>query len=290
MTKSDPLVSVVIPVWNTGENVKKLVKALLQQSYRRLEIIIVDDGSSDDSLRVLQDLAKTDPRIKVIHQKNMGASAARNTGIDTARGKYVLFVDSDDDVREDYLEKMVQCMESDAGIDLVVSGVCYNKLQKNESKNVYLKPYNKKYGVKNRANFLLKSMIRDGRMYSVINKIFRLEIIKKWDLRFEEGRNFAEDTKFVLDYLRYAPGRVEFLLEPLYIYNFGTDTSTVKSSSTVWTNWEKSYQDLEEWVRDENEGKLGLDTWILLFLLRARWHVSHYRAKRRASSTAVRKP
>ena len=81
-----PLVSVIIPVWNTGKSVKALIESLFQQSYRNLEIIAVDDGSTDDSLRILQDLAKTDKRLKVIHQENGGAGAARNRGLKNATG------------------------------------------------------------------------------------------------------------------------------------------------------------------------------------------------------------
>ena len=126
-------------------------------------------------------------------------------------------------------------------------------------------------------------------MYSSVNKIFRLETIREFGLKFEEGQDFAEDTQFVLNYLEHAPGEIEFILEPLYIYNFGTETSTVKASSAIWDNWERSYADLKRWAKSVSGGKLHLKTRIVLRLVRLRWRVSWYRARKRAraSSKAV---
>ena len=284
MPKSEPLVSVVIPVWNTGESVKKLINKLFSQTYKNLEIIAVDDGSSDDSLCILQNLAKNDTRLKVIHQKNAGASAARNAGIERAQGKYILFIDSDDDVAEDFVEKLVQRIESDSEVDLVVTGMRFNKLREGTTTDVYTKPHHTRHPKERKADYLLGLLIRDGPMYGAVNKVFRLKLIKELGLKFEEGRDFAEDTKFVLDYLERTSGEIGLIFEPLYVYNFGTDTSTVKSSSTIWENWEKSYADLKNWVRSVSAGKIHLKSRMLLGLVKLRWRVSHYRAKKRARS------
>lgn len=284
MPKSEPLVSVVIPVWNTGESVKKLINKLFSQTYKNLEVIAVDDGSSDDSLRILQDLAKNNAQLKVIHQKNAGASAARNAGIERAQGKYVFFIDSDDDVAEDFVEKLVRRLESDPEIDLVATGVRFNKLRERTTADVYTKPHHTRRPKERKADYLLGLLIRDGRMYGAVNKVFRLKPIKELGLKFEEGRDFAEDTKFVLDYLERTSGEIGLIFEPLYVYNFGTDTSTVKSSSTIWENWEKSYADLKNWVKSVSAGKIHLKSRMLLGLVKLRWHVSHYRAKKRSRS------
>lgn len=284
MPKSDALVSVVIPVWNTGESVAKLVKKLLGQTYQNIEIIAVDDGSSDDSLKVLRALERGDSRLTVLHQENAGASAARNNGIEVARGEFVIFIDSDDDVTKDFVEKLVARIENNEKVALVVTGMHFNKLQQSSSIDVYTDPRRKRRQNERKADYLLELLLRDGRMYSSVNKIFRLDVIRRHNLKFEIGRNFAEDTKFVLDYLRSAEGEIEFVYEPLYIYNFGTDTSTVRSSSTIWKNWQKSYNDLKDWAKSVSGGRLHLKTRVLLGLVKLRWHVSHYRAKRRAKT------
>lgn len=282
MTKAEPLVSIVIPVWNTGKEAIRLIGRLLRQSYRNLEIIVVDDGSTDDSLAALQKLVRNNAQVKVIHRENGGASAARNTGIKAASGKYVIFVDSDDDVAENFVEKLVRGAEAEPNTALVVVGMCMKKLQSGSVVNVHTEPRRKRHENERKADYLLELLIRDGRMHSSVNKIFRLDAIQDHGLKFEEGRDFAEDTKFVLDYLEHAPGEIKFILEPLYIYNFGTETSTVKSSSTIWENWKKSYADLRNWAKSVSGGKLHLKTRLLLGLVRLRWRISWYRARKRA--------
>ncbi len=282
MAKPEPLVSIVIPVWNTEKEVQRLIKRLFQQSYQNLEIIAVDDGSTDNSLSALQGLAKKDERLKVVHQENAGASAARNAGMKVANGKYVIFVDSDDDVAEDFVEKLVRKAESGAEIALVVVGMHMKKLQIESSVDVHIEPRRKQRKNERQADYVLELLIRDGRMHSSVNKIFRLEVLREFNIKFEEGRDFAEDTKFVLDYLEHTPGEIEFVLEPLYIYNFGTETSTVKSSSTIWENWKRSYTDLKNWAKNVSGGKLHLKTRALLGLVYLRWRISHHRAQKRA--------
>lgn len=287
MAETEPLVSVVIPVWNTGKEAARLIEGLFRQSYRNLEIIVVDDGSTDDSLVVLQELAQKNKRVKIIHQKNAGASAARNTGMRVANGKYVVFIDSDDEVVENFIEKLVRGMEAEVGTALVVVGMHMKKLQSGSSVDVHTEPRRKRRKGERKADYVLELLIRDGRMHSSVNKIFRLDIIREFGLKFEEGRDFAEDTKFVLDYLEHAPGEIKFVLEPLYIYNFGTETSTVKSSSTIWENWKRSYGDLKKWARNVSDDKLHLKTRALLGLVLSRWRTSWYRARKRARKAKI---
>lgn len=113
--------SVVIPVYNAKSSLKRCVDSWLAQSRSDLELLLVDDGSTDGSAVLCDELADSDPRIRVIHQKNSGVSAARNAGIQEACGEYVLFTDSDDYVAVDYLEKMANCVDN-AGADLALCG------------------------------------------------------------------------------------------------------------------------------------------------------------------------
>lgn len=275
--------SVIIPVWNTGENATKLIENLLRQ-YDDLEIIAVDDGSTDDSLEKLEKVSDSSlarGRVKVIHQENAGASAARNAGIKLAQGKYLLFLDSDDEVKEGALKKMVDEVENNPQLTLSTVGMEYRKLALGQVKNTYTSPRRARRENESLAEYMLYLMLLDGRMYGVINKLFRTEIVREKGLEFEVGRTFAEDTNFVLDYLRCAPGEISFILEPLYVYNYGTETSTVKKSATVWKNWQDSYAYLEKWVRDM-DGAMSMRARALLALVKLRWRVSHFRAARRA--------
>lgn len=98
--ENEPLISIVVPVYNVESYLVNCVSSIIEQTYKNLEIILVDDGSTDKSKKICDDLAKKDKRIKVIHKDNGGLSSARNAGIDVAKGEYIGFVDSDDKINK----------------------------------------------------------------------------------------------------------------------------------------------------------------------------------------------
>ena len=111
MTKNNPLISIIIPVYNTAKYLPRCLDSVLKQTYQNLEIIVVDDGSTDNSPKIIKEYATKDNRIKVIHQKNAGLSAARNTGITKATGKYISFVDSDDEISHNMIKKLFDVLQ-----------------------------------------------------------------------------------------------------------------------------------------------------------------------------------
>lgn len=270
------LISIIIPVYNTGLSAKRLIIQLLSDAYKNIEIIVVDDGSKDGSLGILNTIK--DERLRIFSKKNGGAASARNYGIKKTKGKYIIFLDSDDLISKKYLTELHKGINEDPKNKLAVTSVKYCRVKRNEEKNVYLR--NIKRGRKESlTTYILRMLVIDGRIYSSTNKIYEAEIIKKNNLQFDEGRDFAEDTHFVLKYLK-ATGdcKIKLILKPLYYYYFGTETSTVKKSSTKWENWEESYKDVLEWVG--NERTIGNKT--LLKLLRLRWRISYYRSVKRS--------
>ena len=273
-----PLVSIVIPVFNTGASAKKLAESLLSCTYDNLEIILIDDGSKDDSLKTLKTLKN--PKLKILSKPNGGASSARNYGIENSHGEYLLFIDSDDSVDKTFIEKLVSNIER-PNISLVATAVHYKKLSRDTSEDVYLEPFPYLKNEKT-TTFVLRSLLADGRMYPTFNKIFQASIIRKHNLRFDESWDFAEDTKFVLDYLKYAKGKISFILEPLYIYNFGTATSSVKKTGIIWANWQKSFRYLKSWIGPHLSAKER----GLLTLLHFKWRVACFRSARRAKEGA----
>ena len=105
------LITVIVPVYKVEEYLEKCVKTIKNQTYKDLEIILVDDGSPDNSGKICDEIAKTDERIKVIHQNNMGLSGARNSALEIMTGDAVTFVDSDDTIDEHMIEYLVSDME-----------------------------------------------------------------------------------------------------------------------------------------------------------------------------------
>jgi glycosyltransferase involved in cell wall biosynthesis len=277
-----PKVSVIIPVYNTGKEAAKLTEFFLE-NYPKLEIILVDDGSKDDSYDILKKLAANQKNeqtstINVYTKKNGGASSARNYGIEKATGDYIVFMDSDDEVRKDYLVKLVDGI-TEENVDLVTTGKLYHRLATGQKKNLFTNEIAPKRPDETFKNYILRLLNSDGRMYSVNNKIFRADIIKKNHLRFDEKATFAEDTRFVLDYLKNIEGEIKFIYEPLYVYNFGTETSTVASSSLIWENWISAYEFVKNWVGEPITKEESKNLKKLL----TRWKISHALAVARST-------
>lgn len=124
MIPEKPLVSIIIPVYNVHTYLEECVKSLLSQTYKNIEIILVDDGSTDGSAQLVDSLAVHDPRIHVLHQENAGPSAARNNGIDHAKGEYISFVDGDDSVSSDYVSYLLS-LQQHADAPMALSKNCF---------------------------------------------------------------------------------------------------------------------------------------------------------------------
>ena len=121
MKENEVLISVIIPIYNVAPYLEKCVHSVLNQSYKNLEIILVDDGSTDESGKICDDLERKDQRIRVIHKQNEGLGLTRNYGLKHAKGKYVLFTDSDDYVDISAIDKMVYSAEKEKA-QLVIAG------------------------------------------------------------------------------------------------------------------------------------------------------------------------
>ena len=273
--KNNPLVSIVVPIYNTAKYLLACLDSIINQTYQNLEIILVDDGSTDDSYQIAKDYAKNDPRIKLIHQKNAGQSAARNHGIERATGEYIGFIDSDDLVAKDFVEQLLLSFNQQ-NTSLSVCGIHYKRLKQKSASDVYINPIRQKHKTESYKAYILYLLAIDGRMYSSVNKLYKTNIVKK--ISFDQSLNFAEDTKFVLDYLSYTEGTINFVLKPLYIYNFGTETSTIKSTATIWQNWQTSYNNLKHWLGKTPTIKENF--W--LHAVHLRWYISSLRSKHRA--------
>lgn len=178
-------VSIIVPIYNKEKYLEKCIKSILTQSHRNIEIILVDDGSTDGSLRICKKYEK-DKRVKIFHQENKGVSSARNVGLKNMTGERVIFVDADDYIKKDYVERI-------SGYDdLVVSGYIINNIE-----NIPEPLYNPS------VNEILS---RKNSKYIVVpyNKMFKTNIIQDNGIRFDESMNFGEDACFVLDYLKFC--------------------------------------------------------------------------------------
>ena len=267
-------VSIIVPIYNTEKYLISCFDSILNQTYQNLEIILIDDGSTDNSGKIADDYSKKDSRIKVIHQKNAGQSAARNKGLEKATGEYISFIDSDDKIDPNFIMYLLNAFSSTTALS--VCGIHYKRLKKNTAEDVYINPLRSRRQNESKKAYILYLLAVDGRMYSSVNKLYKADTAKT--IKFDETLNFAEDTKFVLDYLKKTSGDPSFVLKPLYIYNFGTESSTINSTALSWDNWQTSYNNLKEWLGPTPTAKEKF--W--LHTVHLRWRISFYRSKRRA--------
>ena len=124
--KDEPLISVIVPIYNVEKYLNRCIDSIIAQTYKNIEIILIDDGSPDNCGAICDEYATKDSRIKVIHKKNGGLSDARNAGIDIAKGKYISFIDSDDFVSRYFIETLYKCLvENNADISSLTHGVSF---------------------------------------------------------------------------------------------------------------------------------------------------------------------
>ena len=174
------LISVIVPVYAVEQYLDRCVRSIINQSYNNLEIILVDDGSPDNCPAMCDSYIAIDSRVKVVHQKNGGLSAARNSGIDIAAGKYISFVDSDDFLYPDMYKNMIEAVENFSadlcvcGIEAIYEGECRGKLGEVTIENK----------VYNNEDFF--QLINKWYFVTTVNKLYKRDTFS--DLRFPEGK------------------------------------------------------------------------------------------------------
>lgn len=212
----DNKLSIIIPIYNTEAYLPRCIDSILSQSFTDYELILIDDGSIDNSGAICDNYAQQDNRIKVFHQKNGGLSSARNTGLDHAQGEWIYFVDSDDELKLNGLQTLVDCISDD--VDCVMGGYEQYDLDGNlietEKKHETL--------TLSKQDSLLVLFPEHTIIYSYLgyvwNRLFRKRIIQDHSLRFDETVGIKEDTLFVTQYLCKSNGKTRFTTTPVYKY------------------------------------------------------------------------
>ena len=194
------LVSVVIPVYKTEKYLLKCLNSVLTQTYTLIEIIIIDDGSPDNAYLIAEDYCKKDNRIYLIRQKNAGLSAARNTGILATKGKYLLFLDSDDELVPDAIENLVKIAETESSSMVIPDR--YYKIFESTGKKTLVYHFPEKDKTSNPIDFALKVIIGLGRAWRATSVLYSNEIIRNNKITFPIGYT-SEDITFNLAFLAY---------------------------------------------------------------------------------------
>jgi glycosyltransferase involved in cell wall biosynthesis len=214
-----PSVSIIIPVYNAQAFINRCLQAVCGQTFSDIEVILVNDGSRDDTLAICEKWAQSDWRVRVISQENGGPGCARNAALNTARGDYIQFVDADDIVLSHATEDLFAAAD---GSDLVIARfiLCMRNMEKERG-------LVRETTMCSRADFLEKLMTYPGSFYysALWNKLYKRSIIVENGLRFSETLPWGEDFTFNMDYYRYVSS-VHYLQKPVYKYYWTTSGQT----------------------------------------------------------------
>lgn len=249
----NPMVSIIVPVYNAQDYLERCVDSILNQEYDDFEVILVDDGSTDLSGEICDRYRALDTRVRVLHKENTGVSDSRNLAIEQAKGTWLQFLDSDDWITPDATRLLVRGADSH-GCDMVIADF-YRVVGERVSRKGDIE----EGGVMTRSEFA-EHMMEDPAdfYYGVLwNKLYRRSIVEEYGLRMDTGINWCEDFMFNLEYLMHAD-RIYALQAPIYYYvkrkgslasQGYSITKTIRMKMTVF----EYYNDFYKNVYDEKD-------------------------------------
>jgi glycosyltransferase involved in cell wall biosynthesis len=219
------MLSVIIPIYNSEQYLKACLDSLISQTCNDFEVILIDDGSTDDSAQICKKYCSANSNFKYFYQKNAGPSAARNTGLKYVTGEFISFIDSDDYVATDYVETILKNMKYDIlffGIILQQNNGRSRCCTFNDSNNITLFD-------------LLMTQSDDCAYAFMVSKCFRKDIIISNHLQFDERLHHFEDQAFTLEYIQKAK-RISSISKSIYYYNYGIGISSINPKLDDYTN------------------------------------------------------
>ena len=257
----NPMVSIIVPVYNGEKSIERCLRSIQNQSYTNIEVIVVNDGSTDHTEKVIKKYVEEDARFHYIKKDNTGVSDSRNIGMAAAKGEYFQFVDGDDWLVKQATEEFVRTAQL-YDCDMVISDfyrVCGRKIMVKghiDMGPVITRTKFAEYMMKAPANFY----------YGVLwNKFFKADIIRKFSLVCDTDLDWCEDFRFNLEYLQYV-GNVGVIDRPLYYYvktkgslvdtQAGSLQLTIKTKRKLFDYYKELYQALD--LYEENKLKIQM--------------------------------
>ena len=239
------LVSVIIPIYNVERFIQKTVKSVIGQDYKNIEIILVDDGSPDNSPEIIEEMSKSDNRIICIHKENGGVSSARNAGIKIAKGEYVTFIDGDDWVSTNYVSYLLELVKKfDCEIGMNINNYSEHSDKSSE----------KKYIISSQK--AIEWIYLEKIFVAVWNKIYKTSFLKKNKLYFDESIWYGEGMLFNIDCLQYvnkvAMGekcvyhQVSNPESAMRKFNVDSNICGIKSLNVQKQHWKKNNKKIED--------------------------------------------
>lgn len=260
-TCGNPFVSIVIPAYNVEKTIEGCIRSIILQTYGQLEIIVVDDGSEDDTYHVVKALATNDKRIKIIRQENQGASAARNGGIREAVGRFILFVDADDMIMEDMVEILLQ-RQKEYQADLVQCAII--RIFNENHQQIFSDMIFRQYESRDEINSHFFDILNND-LNSPVGKLYKKKIIDKHGIFFDEQLEVSEDLCFNLQYLEKIESMV-YIPDALYCYYLHNSFLTKKYKRNLFDIRKRAIEILEAFL-NRNELNRNIIHYLYIKLL-----------------------
>lgn len=249
------MISLIVPFFNAEDTLNKCILSIREQTFSNVEILLVNDGSTDDSISICEIHANEDSRIKLISQRNNGVSSARNVGINTAKYPYIIFVDSDDYIEHDMCEKMIFEMK-EGEYDIVVCGYYVH----NKAEDDFVKYPDKIFEGLKSLEYDFSELYTKNFFNSPCNKLYKKKLIQ---IMFNEEWSLGEDLMFNLEYFKNV-NKIKVSSELLYHYNVNHNTASLSNRyhDGIFEIAHEIYIKMNKFCsyhRIETEHRIGLD-------------------------------
>ena len=277
-----PKLSIIVPVYNVSSYLKNCIESLISQTYEDIEIILIDDGSKDNSGEICEEYAKQDGRIIFKHQNNSGVSVARNEGLNLANGEWITFVDGDDYVEKEFCKKILTAVETTLAEVIFFS---YFTLKNN--KKIFSQPFVLPEGdISKYKDYIQKKIITQYYDNKIINtsasagtswgKIIRKTVLDRYAIQYSQGLMRAQDTVFWLNVIEKTT-KIFFLNLPLYYYRIN-DSSITSGNKFIPDSKEQFGKLLKEYqlfIKNNNKDKEYEKAFNIRTLTVLKWHMIH---------------
>ncbi|QNS41314.1 glycosyltransferase family 2 protein [Chryseobacterium manosquense] len=247
------LISIIIPVYNAELYLKECISSILSQTYENIEIILVNDGSTDNSLDICYDFQKNDNRVKIFSKKNQGVSETRNYGINNAKGDYITFIDSDDTIDSNYIQDFVEFLVED--IDIIIQG--YKHIYLNKKYTQQMKFPQNQDTLDSLSNYeLILYADKNDILKCPYSKLYCRKIIADNNLKFDDKISYGEDHIFVLNFLLYC-NNIKTITQNCGYNHYHRDNDSLSSKNIDFSLFEY-YNDKVKYYRTELNKKFNM--------------------------------
>ena len=247
------LISIIVPIYNVEKYLNKCIESIVNQTYENIEIILIDDGSNDNSGIICDEYAKKDNRIIVVHKENGGVSSARNKGLKIAKGEWISFVDADDWIEQTFCQTLLNKVTQEQA-DIAVCG--YNRITDNRIEKINA---NNQEVFLNSNEYLVKSLNPQTGFGFCHMKLIKKEVLKS--ISFNERIEVGEDALFNIQLSTYIKKAV-FLKQPLYNYRINNQSVVKRYDENYANKYLKSMKIIEEYIwqeyNEENEENIEI--------------------------------